>query len=253
VTLRLHELGDPAGAGLVALHGVTSHGRHFARLAQLLGRYRVLAPDLRGHGESDWEPPWLLERHLEDVLEAVGPEPRLFMGHSWGGRLVFEIAAREPDRVDRLVLLDPAVRILPEHGLAAAEIARRDRSYASVEEAIERRYTESMLIRAPRELLEEELPPHLGEDEDGRWRYRYSQSAVVAAYGEMTREQPPFPQVPTLLVLGEDSYVPYHHLLDAHRAAVGDLLQVVTVPGGHTLLWDALDETAAAIASFLED
>ena len=50
---------------------------------------------------------------------------------------------------------------------------------------------------------------------------------------------------------GEDSYVTYDHLIDAHRAALGDLLQEVTVPGGHTVLWDALDETAAAISAFL--
>ena len=53
------------------------------------------------------------------------------------------------------------------------------------------------------------------------------------------------------LVLGKDSYVSYEHLLDAHREALGDLLEVVEVPGGHTVLWDALDETAAAISGFL--
>jgi pimeloyl-ACP methyl ester carboxylesterase len=58
-------------------------------------------------------------------------------------------------------------------------------------------------------------------------------------------------RVPTLLVLGERSYLPYD-LLDAHRAALGDLLELVVVPGGHTVLWDALEETAEAIADFLE-
>ena len=56
----------------------------------------------------------------------------------------------------------------------------------------------------------------------------------------------------TLLVLGERSYLPYDHLIDAHRAALGDLLEVVVVPGGHSVLWDALEETAEAIADFLE-
>ena len=59
-------------------------------------------------------------------------------------------------------------------------------------------------------------------------------------------------RVPTLLVLGERSYLPYDHLIDAHRAALGDLLEVVVVPGGHSVLWDALEETAEAIADFLE-
>ncbi len=58
-------------------------------------------------------------------------------------------------------------------------------------------------------------------------------------------------RIPTLLVLGRDSYLPYDHLLDRHRDALGDLLEIVTVPGGHTVLWDALDETASAITTFL--
>jgi pimeloyl-ACP methyl ester carboxylesterase len=84
-------------------------------------------------------------------------------------------------------------------------------------------------------------------------RYRYCQSAVVAAYGEMASTPPRFEdvRVPTLLVLGERSYLPYDHLVDAHRAALGDLFEVVVVPGGHSVLWDALDETNAAIAAFL--
>ena len=58
-------------------------------------------------------------------------------------------------------------------------------------------------------------------------------------------------RVPTLVVLGADSFLPYDHLLEAHRDALGDLLEIVTVPGGHTVLWDALDETTEAVASFL--
>jgi pimeloyl-ACP methyl ester carboxylesterase len=58
-------------------------------------------------------------------------------------------------------------------------------------------------------------------------------------------------RIPTLLVLGERSYLPYDHLLDAHRDALGDLLQVAVVPGGHSVLWDAPGETSAAIAAFL--
>ena len=69
----------------------------------------------------------------------------------------------------------------------------------------------------------------------------------------MTREPPPFEQVriPTLLVLGETSYLPYDHLLDAHAAALGDLLEVADIAAGHTVLWDALDDTLGAVERFL--
>ena len=151
------------------------------------------------------------------------------------------------------MLLDPVI-VIPGHvALAAAENARLDKSYVSFDELIERRYDESQLHFAPRELVVEDLAAHVETGDDGRVRYRYCQSAVVAAYGEMASQPPRFEdvRVPTLLVLGERSYLPYDHLLDAHRAALGDLLEVVVVPGGHSVLWDALDETSAAISAFL--
>jgi pimeloyl-ACP methyl ester carboxylesterase len=252
--LHVRSFGDEGAPAVVCLHGVTSWGGHFEQLASRLAPgYRVVAPDLHGHGDSGREPPWRIDDHLAYLDAAVRTEPRLWLGHSFGGRLAFEWAAAHPRSVDRLVLLDPAILVPPKVALWAAENARRDRRYASFEEAIDRRFEESQLHRAPRALVEDELRHHLVESEDG-WRYRYSQAAVVAAYGEMAEAPPPFAatRLPTLLVLGEQSYLPYDHLLDEHREALGDLLEVVMVPGGHTVLWDALDETAAAVAAFLD-
>src|SRR5262249_36566311 len=179
--------------------------------------------------------------------------PRLWLGHSFGGRLAFELAASSSGVVEKLVLLDPAIWLPAHVALYAAENACGDRSYASFAEAVDLRYDESSLQGAPRELLEDELAAHLAEGKDGRWRSRYGQAAVVSAYGEMARRPPPFDRVkvPTLLLLGEHSYLSYDHLVDRHRGAAGDLLEVVKVNGGHTVLWDALDETAAAVEAFL--
>jgi lipase len=254
LTLHVHEWGPRAAPRVVCLHGVTSHGRHFARLAEALAAgFRVVAPDLLGHGFSPYEPPWSIEDHVDAIVDTVGVEPAILLGHSFGGRLAFELAARFPGLATRLVLLDPAILIPPHVALLAAENARKERAYVSFDEGIDRRFEESQLQRAPRELLEEELAVHLVLDDDGLYRYRYSQSAVVAAYGEMASQPPPFEDVhvPTLLVVGERSYVPYDHLLEAHQAALGELLEVRVLPGGHTVLWDALEETVDAVAGFL--
>lgn len=255
VTLRLHEWGRAGDPRAVFLHGVTGHGAHARTLAEdWLGEtHYVVAPDLIGHGGSPYEPPWSIAAHLEAIVDTVGHEPADLIGHSFGGRLAVELAAREPGLVTRLVLLDPAINVPPHVALFAAEAGRGDRSYVSFEEAVAQRYVESHLHAAPRALVEGELREHLALDDDGKWRYRYCQSAVVAAYGEMASAPPPFEavRVPTLLVLGAESYLPYDHLLEAHQVALGDLLTVVTVPGGHTVLWDALEETAAAITRFL--
>jgi lipase len=253
-SLHVEAWGAPGSSRVVCLHGVTGHGGGYRRLAEgWLADYRVVAPDLLGHGASPYEPPWNIAEHVALIVDAVGAQPAAWIGHSFGGRLAFEVAARRPDLVERLVLLDPALFVDPEIALIVAEKDRRDRSYASFEEGVEKRFTESLLTRTSREHVVEDLRGFLVEDEDGRWRYRYSQASVIAAYGEMASSPPPFDNVriPTLLVRGEDSYVTYDHLIDAHRAALGSLLQEATVPGGHTVQWDALEETAAAISSFL--
>ncbi|HZG34966.1 MAG TPA: alpha/beta hydrolase [Gaiellaceae bacterium] len=253
-----HEWGERGAPPLVCLHGVTSHALHFEQLGRRLGgSHHVVALDQRGHGRSTWEPPWHLEQYVADAVAAVRGHgvdgPAVWLGHSFGGRVAYEVAAAQPGLVERLVLLDPAIRLDPAVGLYAAENARTDRAYAGFDEAVDRRYEESALHSTPRPLLEGELREHLEEGYDGRWRYRYCQSAVVAAYGEMSREPPPFEQarIPTLLLLGEASYLPYDDLLAPHTAALGDLLEVVRVPGGHTVLWDALDDTVAAVERFL--
>ena len=255
MTLAVHEWGEPGAPRVVCLHGVTGHGRHFERLAERLApQFHVVAPDLLGHGDSRREPPWSLDAQVEAVLDAVGSGPAVCLGHSFGGRVAVEIAARKPGFATRLVLLDPAIALPPEAARFAAENTRPERAYASFAEGIDRRYEESALHSTERAALEKELESHLVRSEaDGLWRYRYCQSAVIAAYSDMAKAPPPFEslRVPTLLVLGAHSYLSYEHLLDEHRAALGDLLEVVTVDGGHTVLLDAFDETAAAIGSFL--
>ncbi len=256
MTLAVHEWGQPGAPRVVCLHGVTGHGRHFARLAErLAARFHVFAPDLLGHGNSPWEPPWSLDAHVEAVRDVVGDEPALCIGHSFGARVAVELSVRKPGLVRRLVLLDPAITLPPQVALFAAENTRPERAYASFAEAVDRRYEESSLYSTDRAVLETELESHLvRSDADGLWRYRYCQSAVIAAYSDLARTPPPFDalRIPTLLVLGAHSYLSYEHLLDAHRTALGDLLEVVTVDGGHTVLWDAFEETASAIGSFLD-
>src|SRR5439155_9249438 len=124
--------------------------------------------------------------HIDAIVETVGAAPAMLVGHSFGGRLAFEIAARAPKLVPRLVLLDPAIQLPPHVALLAAENGRNERTYVSFDEAIMRRYDESQLHAAPRGLLEEELRHHVVASDDGRYRYRYCQSAVVAAYGDMS-------------------------------------------------------------------
>lgn len=252
--LHLHEWGDPGAPTLVCLHGITAHGARFDRLARerLARRFHVVAPDLRGHGRSGWEPPWSLEQHLEDLLETVPEDARLWVGHSFGGRLVLELAGRHPERLDRGVLLDPALWVPPHHAFEQAEATCADRSYGSVEEAVDARFADGSIHGAPRELLEEDFSAHLAPGEDGRLRPRFARSAVIAAWGEMSRTPPQHAlEVPLLVARAVEAEICPPVLLDAYRLTAGALLETAELPGGHIVMWDAFAETADAIERFL--
>jgi lipase len=255
VRLHVHEWGAADGAPLLCLHGITSHGNRFRRLAQeRFGAYRVIAADLRGHGYSGWEPPWDLETHAADVIEtmdSLGLGRIDIVGHSFGGRIGLEVATRYPERVSRLVLYDPAVWVPPPVALEYAEEMRKDQSFASIDEAVDVRL--ALDPKTPRAFLEEELPDHLRLMDDGRWRYRYARTAVIAAYGEMAKPpQLAEVQAPTLLIRALAANVAPEAIADMCRATMADCT-VVTVPNGHNVMWEAFDETAAATLEFLED
>jgi lipase len=217
----------------------------------------VLARDLRGHGRSDWEPPWSLESHVADVLAAMdeaGIDRADLVGHSFGGRIALELLAASPARVRRLVLLDPAIWVPPPIALERAELNRVPPAFRSRAEALAARIATD-LHHTPMDMLEEELDDHLVSGEDGLLRYRYAASAVVAAYGEMASRPPAWDrlQAPTLLVRGVESEVVPEAVVGLVRDGLGDRVEIVDVPGGHNVTWDAFEETAAAITRFLED
>jgi lipase len=250
VWLHSHEWGAPEATPVVCLHGVTGYGGRFGALAERLqDRFRVIAPDLRGHGRSGWEPPWNLETHVADVSETVASlgltPPVSWIGHSFGARLIMEL---DDGLVERQLLLDPIVQLTPDLGLARAEAERTEKAYATVEEAIEARYASGLHLHTPRHRLEYEATEHLQTSPGGLLRWNYCQSAVVAAFGELCREPPAYERrpAPTLLVLGAD--VSFTRLEQAERFANAE---VARVPGGHLVLSDAFDETAAVIEAFL--
>jgi lipase len=248
VILGTYEWGDPAGPPVVCLHGVTGHGARFRALAERLPGRRVVGVDLRGHGHSGWEPPWDVATHVADLAEtaeALGIESAAWVGHSFGGLVATELAARVPALTGRAVLLDPALHIDPSVAAEQAEAARADVSFASADEAIEARLAGGTLFTTPRTILEDEAEAHLARGEDGRLRWRFSPAAAITAWSEMARPAPPWPPCPTLVVVGARSWIP----VEVPDGVPG--LEKVVVPGGHSVLWDDFDATAAAVDRFL--
>jgi pimeloyl-ACP methyl ester carboxylesterase len=97
---------------LFCIHGITANARAFDPIATALaGEWAVIAPDLRGRGQSDKpDGPYGVPVHVRDmvaVLDALGLESVAVAGWSLGAVIGLHLAAQHPHRVTRLILLDP--------------------------------------------------------------------------------------------------------------------------------------------------
>jgi lipase len=254
--LHHHEFGDPAGSPLLAVHGIGAHGRRWRRLGDeaLAGR-RVIAVDLRGHGRSTYDGPWSVPQHVSDLvdtLDAVGIDgPIDVLSHSFGGVLAIALLAREPRRVARIVLLDPALRF---PGADASEMALgviEHPGWESVDEALLAR--NAGLGDDIHPSVREEIDEHLVLGDDGRYRFRVHRPAVVTAWGELCLPIPHVTPVPTLLVPATDADFVTPQVEAELADRFGPLLTTVRVAAGHLLYWERFDETAAVVADFLGD
>jgi len=252
--LHQHRFGDPDGEPLFAVHGITAHGRRYRRLGEEGWPERhTVAVDLRGHGRSLSDGPWSIAQHvsdLEDTLDALGWGQVDVIGHSYGGPITMELLRRAPERVRRLVLLDPAFGF---DGAAATESALRtiaDPGFASVEDATIAR--NAGLGEGIHPAVPEEVAEHLVAGVDGRFRWRYHKPAVITGWGEVCYPLPAqAPMADVLVVVADRADFVTAEVEAGLRALFGDALTVVHLDSGHLVYWEAFEATAAAVRAFL--
>lgn len=138
--LRMRVLDWPGGAPpLLLLHGLSANANEFAALgARLAPAHRVVAPDLRGRGGTDKPATgYTMADHAADVLallDALGLDRVVLGGHSFGALLAAYVAAHHPARVERLVMIDAAIRLHPRvREMVAPSVDRLRRTFASAE------------------------------------------------------------------------------------------------------------------------
>src|SRR4029434_10932338 len=131
-TLNYREWGRPDAAVVLLLHGLTSSSEGWRHVAPELGeRFRVIAPDARGHGGSAWMRDYSFESMRDDVarfMEQVGVLAAIVVGHSMGATTASDLAAPRPDLIRLLVLEempppDPATppKPIPRRPVRAAD------------------------------------------------------------------------------------------------------------------------------------
>lgn len=123
LTLSYAEWGDPDAPPLVLVHGGRDQKRSWDNVAgHLSKRHRVIAHDLRGHGQSDWvnDGDYGVMEHVYDLssfVEALELDRFTLIGHSLGGNITLRFAGLFPEKIEKLVAIEglgPSPKMLAE-------------------------------------------------------------------------------------------------------------------------------------------
>ena len=276
--LKLHfvDWGNPEGEPVLLVHGGRDHARSWDPVARALrGDWRVLAPDLRGHGDSSWAlgghytlPEFTLD--LAQLVDLLDVERVSLVGHSLGGAVCIQYAAVFPERVRRLVAVEglgpppqmldriqgraPWQRIADWIGQVREFAARQPRRYASLDEAVAR-------MREENAFLSEELAHHLTvhgvrRNEDGTYSWKFD-NYVRVFYPQRydageTRELWGRVTCPTLLLHGSESWAG-DPAQDGRLEAFPNARSSCIEGAAHWVHHDRTEVFLAEVAKFLAD
>ena len=242
------------GEPLLLLHGLMASGDMFDPLVKLLqSRFRMVIPDLRGHGRSGEFPgPYdvqALAADLDGVLHHAGVAQCAVLGYSHGGAVAQQLAHTRPAMVERMMLVCT---------YACNASTLRERVEAGVLQLLLRlvspRTLANLIMRPAKTKPDGEIGLTAAQAIWLRGIIGANHSAQMreAARALVTFDSRPWLKdirVPTLVVGGtHDAGVPQHHfdaLVNGIRGARGVLVE----RAGHTLLWTHTNELADVVQS----
>ncbi|HTE86193.1 MAG TPA: alpha/beta hydrolase [Dehalococcoidia bacterium] len=263
LSFHYRDWGSETAPPLVLLHGITSHSRTWDRFASTMtDRFRVLALDQRGHGETDWAPRYSTKLMAEDLAAfaaALGLGRFALVGHSMGACNAYYVAAQNPKAVDRLVIGDfgPDVVGSTAGGQVAARIqAAATASFADAEEAV--RSAVAQNPRAAEADVRHRVSANLKQRDDGRWVWRYD-GAGLAAHAPVDRMPSREEQwqmiariaCPTLIVRGAESDTLQRATAERMLEVIPDCRLIEVARAGHSIPLDNPVGWLAAVRPFL--
>ncbi len=254
------EADDPAAPIVVMLHGYTGSKENWYPLARELGgRYRLLIPDLPGWGASQRKPgvaygfPEQAE-HVAAFLRAVSPErPVVLLGHSMGGGIAALVAARQPDAVAKVGLLNAAGVRFKDNRFGLAVLAGHN-PFAVADAASLRRYLDTVFFDAAAKPWIP-WPASVGLIEKRRADAAFEQSVLDrigrGADSLLPGEEAARIRQPALLLWCRQDAVIDASALDLYAARIPQARKVLLDGCGHMSLMERPHAVAAAVVEWL--
>jgi pimeloyl-ACP methyl ester carboxylesterase len=275
--LRLHyvDWGNPEAPPVVLVHGGQDHCRNWDWVAQDLRRdYHVIAPDLRGHGDSQHSPSgdYALATYVYDLAQLIHQQrlaPVRIIAHSLGGNVALRYTGLYPETVAKLVAIEglgPTAERLQERGVPETMAdrlrawiegrrilaGRLPRRYASLEEACARMQKENRH-------LSPEQARHLtihgaSQNEDGSYSWKFdnyvrSWSPIDISADDLHALWAAI-SCPTLLVNGRESWAS-NPAEDGRLQYFKHARVAMFDNAGHWVHHDRLDAFLAEVRGFL--
>jgi pimeloyl-ACP methyl ester carboxylesterase len=260
---------------MLLVHGGLDHCRNWDWVAKhFRDEYHIIAPDLRGHGDSDWMIGGAYNQldYLYDITQLLhqkGMDPVTIIGHSMGGAISLLYAALYPSKVSKLVIIEglgPSPEMEAKHAqkIKSDQIrkwmdnlrkssGRLTRRYPTLEDAVQRMKNEN-----PH--LSDEQARHLtifgsNQNEDGTYSWKFDNYARFFEFGgrptQEVRKLWGDITCPTLLVRGVESWAS-DPVKDGRVKYLKCPLQVEAFKGaGHWVHHDKLGEFVHRVRQFL--
>ena len=274
--LRLHyvDWGNPDAPPLILLHGGRDHCRNWDWVASALrDDYHIIAPDLRGHGDSAWSASghYTMANYIYDLAQLIHQQklaPVSIIAHSLGGNISLRYTGIYPENVRRLVAIEGLGPGPRSHAEADRKpIAERMRSWIDEQRAysgrVPRRYATVEEAYARMQRANAHLTPaqarHLtqhgvNQNEDGTYSWKFDQYVRLWPPYDMTRQAIAelWSRIacPTLLVYGTESWA-RSPSSDRRLGHFQQGKELAVSGAGHWVHHDQLDVFLDAVRAFL--
>ena len=255
---------------MLLIHGGRDHARNWDLVAEaLVDSYCLYAPDLRGHGDSDWAiggqysmPDFVLD--IAALADVIDHDPLTIIGHSLGGGVSLQYAGVFPARVTKVVSIEglgPRMTAPPRSAHDRMrdwvphmrEMERRTpRRYPSIDAAVARMEEENPHLTSD---MARHLTVHgARQNDDGTYTWKFDNFVRIHSPYEFNIEDARdiWNQIrcPVLLVRGDESWAGDPEE-DGRASAFHDYRAVVIKEAGHWVHHDQLDRFLAVTREFL--
>ena len=273
--LRLHYLdwGNPDAPPLLLVHGNRDHCHNWDWVAQeLRDEYHIIAPDFRGHGDSQWVngSAYSSSEYIYDLAQLIHQQnlaPLHVIAHSLGGGVALRYAGIYPEHIKKMVIIEgtgappsaynpepPHIRMRNWIESTRKMSGRLPKRYETLDDAFNRMHDENKHLRMDQA---KHLTIHgSNQNEDGSYSWKFDNYTHVMAPFDITIEQSRELwgriEAPVLLVSGKESWFGQIKRPDPTEV-FQNARHVMVENAGHWVQHDQLDEFLGLTKDFFAE